>query len=89
MLKQKPAEKKDDADEEKKEADEDDAMEGLSEEDKAALETARALSMGAKSPGIELPIDFQVRVTACTWRCSLVVEPNVFFRRETTSCTRS
>ncbi|KAG3182954.1 Ubiquitin carboxyl-terminal hydrolase 6 [Phytophthora cactorum] len=52
-------EKKDDEAEEKKEADEDDAMDGLSEEDKAALETARALSMGAKSPGIDLPIDFQ------------------------------
>ncbi|EEY57712.1 ubiquitin carboxyl-terminal hydrolase, putative [Phytophthora infestans T30-4] len=52
-------EKKEDEAEEKKEADEDDAMDGLSEEDKAALETARALSMGAKSPGIDLPIDFQ------------------------------
>lgn len=47
--------------EEKKEADEDDVMDGLSQEDKAALETACALSLGAKSPGIELPVDFQVR----------------------------
>ncbi|RLN93795.1 hypothetical protein BBJ28_00025601, partial [Nothophytophthora sp. Chile5] len=62
MLRQKPAagaEKADEAEEKKEEVEEDDAMEGLSEEDKAALETARALSMGAKSPGIELPIDFQ------------------------------
>ncbi|KAJ8518747.1 hypothetical protein ON010_g18165 [Phytophthora cinnamomi] len=59
-FKEKPAgEKKEGDAEEKKEADEDDPMDGLSEEEKAALETARALSMGAKSPGIELPIDFQ------------------------------
>ncbi|CAI5746722.1 unnamed protein product [Peronospora destructor] len=45
--------------EEKEEADEDDVMDGLSQEDKAALETACALSLGAKSPGIELPVDFQ------------------------------
>lgn len=52
-------EKKEEKAEEKKEADGDDAMDGLSEEDKAALESARALSMGAKSPGVDLPIDFQ------------------------------
>ncbi|CAH0485531.1 unnamed protein product [Peronospora farinosa] len=45
--------------EEKKEADEDNVMDGLSQEDKAALETACALSLGAKSPGIDLPVDFQ------------------------------
>ena len=46
--------------EEKKEADEDDGMDDMSQEEKDALEAACALSMGAKSPGIELPANFQV-----------------------------
>ncbi|CAI5726551.1 unnamed protein product [Hyaloperonospora brassicae] len=45
--------------EEKKEADEDDGMDDMSQEEKDALEAACALSMGAKSPGIELPANFQ------------------------------
>lgn len=37
----------------------DEDMEGLSADDIAALEAAKAMSMGAKSPGIGLPADFQ------------------------------
>ncbi|GMF38867.1 unnamed protein product [Phytophthora fragariaefolia] len=86
----KPAGEKKEADaEEKKEADEDDAMDGLSEEDKAALETARALSMGAKSPGIELPIDFQVSVMTLhiAVLIGLLTYTLTFDFRETTNCT--
>lgn len=32
----------------------------LSEEEKAALEEAKSLSLGGKSPGLGLPVDFQV-----------------------------
>lgn len=35
----------------------------LSEEEKAALEEAKSLSLGGKSPGLGLPVDFQVRKT--------------------------
>ncbi|CAH0520024.1 unnamed protein product [Peronospora belbahrii] len=52
-------EKKEGEAEEKKEENEDDTMDGLSPEDKAAHESACALSLGAKSPGVELPVDFQ------------------------------
>ncbi|KAJ0411477.1 hypothetical protein ATCC90586_008526 [Pythium insidiosum] len=37
----------------------DDEADGLSAEERAALEAAKAMSMGAKSPGIGLPADFQ------------------------------
>ncbi|TMW56383.1 hypothetical protein Poli38472_006393 [Pythium oligandrum] len=42
--------------EEKKESEE---LEGLSADDLAALEAAKAMSMGAKEPGLGLPHDFQ------------------------------
>ncbi|TDH65481.1 hypothetical protein CCR75_003912 [Bremia lactucae] len=45
--------------EDESKVEEEDTMDGLTEEEIAALETARALSLGAKSPGVELPIDFQ------------------------------
>lgn len=48
--------KKDDEAEEKKESED---VELLSEEDAAALEAAKSMSMGAQSPGIGLPADFQ------------------------------
>ncbi|DAZ94796.1 TPA: hypothetical protein N0F65_002409 [Lagenidium giganteum] len=48
-------ESKGNAEEEKK----DEEMEGLSAEDAAALEAAKSMSMGAVSPGIGLPADFQ------------------------------
>lgn len=48
--------KKDDETEEKKESED---VEVLSEEDAAALEAAKSMSMGAQSPGVGLPADFQ------------------------------
>jgi ubiquitin carboxyl-terminal hydrolase 14 len=48
--------KKADEAEEKKESED---TEMLSAEDAAALEAAKSMSMGARSPGIGLPVDFQ------------------------------